>query len=107
VNRSTARLLRAVGLSLVLGGVLVVVGFTLATVREIQLIEAAFGELATDTGAGRDAMLRQLIVVGSLGLLGVAVGVALVVVARRGLRAATAVDPHDDAAVGDGTPPPG
>jgi hypothetical protein len=105
VNRSTARLLRAVGLSLVLGGVLVVVGFTLATVREIQLIEAAFGELAT--GAGRDAMLRQLIVVGSLGLLGVAVGVALVVVARRGLRAATAVDPHDDAAVGDGTPPPG
>lgn len=75
------RLLRLAGVSLILGSALLVVLYTALTIREAQLIEATFGRLAT--GAGRTAMVPQLLVVDGLGILGILVGALLLRRARR------------------------
>jgi ribosomal protein S18 acetylase RimI-like enzyme len=74
-------LLKVVGLALVLGSLLLMVLFTAATLREIRLIEAAFGGAVT--GAGRAELVPQIFIVNALGLAGVAVGALLLRTSRR------------------------
>jgi GNAT superfamily N-acetyltransferase len=81
VSGQPVGLLRVLGLSLVVGGGLLVVGYTAATLREMQLIAADFGELAT--GAGREAMLPRLIVVNVVGVLTILGGTVLLYTGRR------------------------
>jgi ribosomal protein S18 acetylase RimI-like enzyme len=77
-----AGLLRAVGAALFLGSLLLIVLYTAATVRELRLIEQAFGEAAT--GAGRAELLPRLFVVNGLGLAGMSVGALLLRVSSGG-----------------------
>lgn len=79
--RRSPKLLGAVGLSLVLGGLLLLIGYTTATLGELRRIEAFFGEMAT--GAAREEMLPQLLIVDALGVLAVVVGAVLLLAARR------------------------
>lgn len=90
---------RVLGLGLVFGGLLVIVGYTVATLLELQAIERAFGELAT--GAGREAMLPRLVLVDLLGLVAVVCGVVLLFAGRRrpgraGAPAIRMIGPRDD-----------
>jgi ribosomal protein S18 acetylase RimI-like enzyme len=81
ITRQPAALLRVVGATLVLGSLALMLLYTALTLREVRLIEAAFGEQAT--GAGRAGLVPQLLVVHALGLAGVVVGAALLRVAGR------------------------
>lgn len=92
---STPNLFRLAGVSLILGSALLIVLYTVMTVREGMLIEAAFGEIAT--GAGRRSMIPMLLAVDGLGVLGILVGVFLMRRARRASLADGATPPvlHD------------
>jgi GNAT superfamily N-acetyltransferase len=99
-GRTPAGAIRLLGVTLVVAGLLLVVGYTAATLREIALIEAAFGERAT--GAGRDAMLPRMLLVDAIGLAAIAGGVGLLWADRRrrrrdaGTAAAPATELPDD-----------
>jgi ribosomal protein S18 acetylase RimI-like enzyme len=80
-QRQSAGMLRVLGLALLLGGLLLVVGYTLVTLREIAAIEAVFGELSS--GVGRGVLLRQMLVVDALGVGAAVLGAVLLLQARR------------------------
>jgi ribosomal protein S18 acetylase RimI-like enzyme len=95
-HRQGAGVVRLLGVALVLGGLLLLIGYTAATIRELALLEAAFGEHAT--GEGRDAMLPGLLIADGIALGAIVAGIVLLVVDRRHRRDAAGPEVRDLAA---------